>query len=529
MNRLILKAVSVAAILLSSAAAKAEWHEATSDHFIVVGDVPPEDLRKRTVELEQYDSMLRYLLGTEKAEPVTVFVLADQGAVVSAAGGGNSNIAGFYSPSYQRPVAVTPQRLDFYQEGFSAKVILLHEYAHHMLLSGTRVFMPGWAQEGLAEMFATAVLHEDGSVTIGDKNDARGPMMLHPSRWSVERMLSSDLDPPKDKYEAIEKYSRGWTLVHYLWMSGERPGQYVEFIKELNKTLDPVASGKKVFGDLKKLDRELDRYIRFHRYNLSKFGPDKLGKPSEVKVRTMSPGENEIQRFRIASAIGVTDKTAPPLAARARPIGEKYPDDPAVQVAIAEMEYDAKNDGLAEAAADRTLAVDPDNLYAMVYKGRVAIRRAIELKDKPEEAKSWAAEGRKWFLRANRVNPEHALPFVTYYDSFAAVGEPAPDDAVAGLFKATILVPQVPDLRIRSAIELVRHDEIDRAITMLAPTAFYGGDGKDGENDALKLIREMQASKDKEKVLAKATELKLDRVNEFIPPVKDEDKEKKAA
>ena len=64
---------------------------------------------------------------------------------------------------------------------------------------------------------------------------------------------------------------------------------------------------------------------------------------------------------------------------------------------------------------------------------------------------------------------------------------------------------------------------------MLAPTAFYGGDGKDGENDALKLIREMQASKDKEKVLAKATELKLDRVNEFIPPVKDEDKEKKAA
>ncbi len=523
MKSLILKAVSAAAILLSSASAQAAWQEAKSEHFTVIGDMPTDELRKRTLELEQYDSMLRYLLGTEKTEPVTVFVVSSIGEVQSVMGSGASTrgVAGFYNASAQRSFAVVPERLDFYREGFSPKVILLHEYAHHMLLSGTSVFMPGWAQEGLAEMFATAKLNDDGSVTIGDKNDARGPMMLHPSRWSVEEMLDSDLNPPKDPAEAIEKYSRGWTLAHYLWMSGERPGQYVAFIKELNETVDPVAAGKKVFGNLSKLDRELDRYIRFHKFNLSTFSAEKLNTPSEVKVRELTPGEADILKYRLASVTGVNDKTAGPLAAKARPVAAQYPDNVAVQVAMAEMEYDAKNNDLADAAADRALALDPDNLYAMVYKGRVAIRRAVEVRDDPEKSKPWAEEGRKWLLKANRVDPEHALPFVVYYDSFGALGQTAPDDAVAGLFKATTVVPQDSSLRVRSAVELIRHDEHDLALSMIAPAAFEA-EGS-GENKPLKLVREMQETRDKEKLLEKAKELKLDQLNEFVPPAEDED------
>ena len=50
-----------------------------------------------------------------------------------------------------------------------------------------------------------------------------------------------------------------------------------------------------------------------------------------------------------------------------------------------------------------------------------------------------------------------------------------------------------------------------------------------GENPSLKLIREMESTQDSQALLAKATELKLDRVNEFVEqPDEDEDDEEEA-
>jgi tetratricopeptide (TPR) repeat protein len=520
MKSLFLKAAAAVAMLSAAGApAHAEWLEAKSPHFTVIGDMSESELRHRTQQLEQYDGALRYLLGVKTTIPVTVFEVANIGDVQAAMGKGSRNIAGFYSATAQRAFAVVPEKLNFYQEDFSPRVVLFHEYAHHMLLSNTSVFMPGWAQEGLAEMFATAKIGEDGSVTIGDKNDARGDAMMTTHRWSVQRMLDSDLNPPKDKDEEGEKYSRGWALVHYLWMSGKRPGQYVEFIKQLNETVDPVASGKKVFGDLGKLDSELDVYLRAHSFNLSKFGPDKIGALPQVSIHSLSQGEAAILTYRIASAVGVDEKTAEPLAARARPVAAAYPNDLGVQVAMAEMEYDAKNYSAADQAADRALAKDPNNIYALVYKGRVGMRRAIEKHDA-----ALATQARAWLLKANRADSEHPLPFVVYYDSFAAMGQLPSADATNGLFRAAVLVPQDTDLRIRASIALLRDGDIDTARRILAPAAF-AAEGS-GENKPLKLIKEMAKSKDKQALLAKAAELKLDQVNEFIEPPKDDDKDK---
>lgn len=520
MKNLIVRAFTASAALLSAAApAHAAWLEAKSPNFTVVGDMSEAELRQRTLQLEQYAGMLRYLLGVKETQPVTVYEVDGIGAVQDAMGAGATGVAGFYDASAQRAYAVVPQRLNFYQEDFNPRVVLFHEYAHHMLLSNTGVFMPGWAQEGLAEMFATAKVADDGSVTIGDKNDARGDAMFGAHRWSVERMLESDFDPPEDNEEEIEKYSRGWALAHYLWMSGERKGQYVDFIAELNRTVDPVASGKKVFGDLDRLDRELDRYIRAHKYNLSRFTADQIGVPSAIAIRPLTPGEAAILTYRISSSVGVTDKTAGPLAEKARPVGARFANDLAVQTAMAEIEYDAKNYDAALAAADRALAVDPNNIYALVYKGRVGMRRAIEAKD-PQ----LAVQARRYFRQANRADPNHALPFAAYYDSFGAMGETPPADAVAGLYRAVVVVPQDTSLRVRAAIALLREGQAERARSIVAPAAFIA-EGN-GENKALKLIKAMEDTLEPQALLATAAELKLDQVNEFIEqPDEDEDKD----
>ena len=498
--------------------AQAEWREAKSENFTVIGDMPEGELREWSHRLEQYHGMLQYLLDAKRTVPVTVYVLDGLGAVQQA--GGSRSIAGFYSATAQSANAVVPERLNFDRgiEDFNPRIILLHEYAHHMLLTNVEMFMPGWAQEGLAEMFATAKVEDDGSVVIGDKNDSRADAMFGMSRWSVRRMLDSDFNPPSNRDENIEKYSRGWALAHYLWMSGERPNQYGEFIAELNRTVDPVASGEKVFGDLGRLDRELDRYIRAHKFKLARFGPDLIGTPGEITIRTLREGEAAMIDYRLTSTIGVTEETAGPLVQRARPIAARYPDDVTVQTWLAEMEYDAKSYDLSWAAAERALAIDPENMFAMVYKGRVLMRRAIAAGDR-----DLAREARDWFLKANRADPNHALPLQTFYDSFAPMGDTPTDGAVNGLYAATIMVPQDTSLRVRSAVELLRDGNLAQARAILAPAAFQP-EGI-GENKPLKLIREMETTQDTAALLAKAAELKLDKINEFIDPPEEDDSE----
>jgi tetratricopeptide (TPR) repeat protein len=221
--------------------------------------------------------------------------------------------------------------------------------------------------------------------------------------------------------------------------------------------------------------------------------------------------------YRLVSTLGVTEETARTLVERARPVAARYPDNVNVQTWLAEMEYDAKNYDASLAAAERALAQDSNSLFGMVYKGRVLMRRALAAGDRDQ-----AKEARRWFLKANRADPTHALPFQLYYDSFGAMGETPPADAVEGLYSAAVLVPQDTTLRVRAAIALLREGNVGQARSILAPAAFRA-EGF-GENPPLKLIREMENTQDAAALLAKAAELKLDRVNEFIEQP-DEDEE----
>ena len=327
-----------AAVLITLAAAvpvQAEWLEAKSENFTVIGDLPERDLRQWSERLEQYHGMLAYLLDAKRPVPVTVYVLDSLGDVQKLAG--SRSIAGFYAANAQSANAIVPGRFNYDRgiEDFNPRTVLLHEYAHHMLLTNVEMFMPAWAQEGLAEMFSTARFEDDGSLIIGDENDSRAEGMIGMSRWSVRRMLDSDFNPPKDRYENGEKYTRGWALAHYLWLSGERPDQYGEFIAELNRTLDPVASGEKVFGDLGRLDRELDRYIRAGRFRLVRFGPDLIGTPGDIVVRPLSEGEAAMLDYRLVSTLGVNEEEALRLIERVRPVAARYPDNVPVQTWLA--------------------------------------------------------------------------------------------------------------------------------------------------------------------------------------------------
>src|SRR5207248_4007306 len=114
-----------------------------------------------------------------------------------------------------------------------------------------------------------------------------------------------------------------------------------------------------------------------------------------IDVRPLDAGEAAIMTVHIRSTRGVDEKTALQVVADARKAAAPYPNNAFVQACLAEAEFDSRNYAAANAAADRALAVDPNNIHALIYKGLAQMALA---KDNPEHA-NWETI-RRWFIKA---------------------------------------------------------------------------------------------------------------------------------
>ncbi|OYX39414.1 MULTISPECIES: DUF1570 domain-containing protein [unclassified Sphingomonas] len=502
MTRFFAKLLVLLASVALPAAAHAEWLEASHKRFLIYADMSPSALKDFATQLERFDSAMRFLFPNprdeaESANRVTIYVVNNEDAVQSLARDRSGQVVGFYRPSATGSLIVTPQSVAAGNREFNSKLVLFHEYAHHVTLSNNENYYPGWVTEGLAEFFATAIIRPDGSIMIGGANNARIEQIQANNPMAARALLSSD-ERALDDIETIQKYARGWLLTHYLMLGKTRPGQFNAYIKLVNQGVPSLAAAEQIFGDLTKLDRELGAYRNQRSLAAAAIPPGKL--PADpVTIKPLDAGQAAMMPFRLRSAVGVDTKTAQTLVPKARAVGNAYPANSWVQRALAEIEYDANNDDAALAACDRALAADPKNLMALVYKGMVAMRRAAAAK--ATDPAVWR-EARRWYLKANAIDPNFALPFVLYYESFGRAGERPNASAVQGLVRAMDLVPQDNGLRQTVAIQLLVQGDRPGARRALAPVAFnpHGGPA----NRALAMLKLLDSGATNDAVLAAA-------------------------
>src|SRR3546814_3738907 len=73
-------------------------------------------------------------------------------------------------------------------------------------------------------------------------------------------------------------------LTHYLLLGGERDGQLVQYVALLNKGLTWDQAAKEAFGDLGKLDQDLEAYRRTRGMKVFTIPADKLGTGKIEKI-----------------------------------------------------------------------------------------------------------------------------------------------------------------------------------------------------------------------------------------------------
>jgi tetratricopeptide (TPR) repeat protein len=475
--------------LVAAQPARAEWYEASSDHFVIYADDKERDIQRFAQELERYHSAMASLTGRSADKPspsnrVVIYVVGGQREIRELAGSKSRTIAGFYIPRAGGSRAFVQEIR--HQKGYPhfSTIVLLHEYAHHFLTSSSRVPMPRWLSEGAAEFFAAATFNDDGSLMIGRAAQHRAGELVRADPVHVRELLDPELykQQKSGRYDAF--YGKSWLLYHYLTFSKEREGQLAQYQLNMVDGMGSLAAGEAAFGNLDALERELKSYLRgqFMTFVINR---EKLA-TGTVTLRKIPPGEADIMPLVIRSQRGVNAEEAADILAEARTIATRHPQDPGVLAALAEAEFDSGNDAEAISAADRALSLDPANKNALIQKGYALFRQAPKADDR---AAAFAAAMRP-FEALNALENDHPLPLIYYFRSYAERGAVPPENARAALARAAELAPFDLGLQLTTAMMLITERKHSEARFFLAPIAAspHGGRAAEKARQLLDLL-----------------------------------------
>lgn len=465
-------------------AAEAKWREASTRHFVIYSEQSERDLREFADQLERLDRALRVQLRRPDPERspssrLTIYVLPNQARLQDFLG--FSGVAGIYMPRASGSVSFThrdrerPRGRSQQQRGLDPRVVLFHEYTHHFLFNNFDFGAPLWFSEGFAEFWSTTDFARDGAVHYGLPGTHRTIELSELPPIPVSRLINMRF-PIRDQMAYATIYGRGWVLSHYLMFEPTRAGQLDAYLAALaaGRSSEEAAAA---FGDLGQLDRELSQYMNRGRFLYGVLPADQIPE-IQVSIRELGPGEEAMMSVHMRSRRGVTERQARALVPEARRVAERFPNDPAVQEALAEAELDAKNFAEAEAAADRAIAADPRRVQSHLYKARAIWGRleAAENKDPAE----WAAV-RRIIGTANQLDPDDPEPLVTFFESFEASGQEPTANAIDGLLFARSIAREDRSLRVAAARQLLIRRDAASARAMLAPLVGDSHSGRLGE------------------------------------------------
>jgi tetratricopeptide (TPR) repeat protein len=272
--------------------------------------------------------------------------------------------------------------------------------------------------------------------------------------------------------EYISIYSRGWHLTHYLAFEPSRRGQVTRYLQGIQRGERPLDSAKAAFGDLKKLDRELAKYLGRKTLPVQAIPAAQIT-TGPIALRPLSPGETASIGIRMRTDAQPTEGQARFIAGDARGVVRKFPNDPVPLTALAAAEFRAKHYKESLAAADRAIAADPKSLKALVFKGRSLMEQA----KKNPAAADWTAI-RGWFAKANRLDPDAAEPLMLFFQSYVEQGARPTATAVEGMLYALEMAPFDRDLRLMAVRQLLADGKIPAGRAAFGPIAYNPHAGK---------------------------------------------------
>ncbi len=277
------------------------WVEVRSPNFIILSNAGEKQARKAAIQFEQIHTLFREGLAVAQGHPspvITVFALRDEKSL-------GEFLPEYWTKGHMHPSGVFTYGLYQYYaainleaQGTNPFATMYHEY-YHSLTIPYFPDLPLWLSEGLADFFGQSQVN--GNVaTMGVADPALIEELRQNKLIPLDVLFHVDASSPyyNEENKVSVFYAESWALTHYL-MIGDKQGHrqmLVDYASALSSGMPPDQAAAKAFGDLKKLQDELSRYIS--KLSFSYFqtkAPAELAL-SEFQTRPMTDAEEEAYR-----------------------------------------------------------------------------------------------------------------------------------------------------------------------------------------------------------------------------------------
>jgi hypothetical protein len=491
MIRRLLTGMTVLAASLSATAARAEWHQATSNNFIVYSQSSERDAHDFAAKLERFHYVLRTfhrITATTMPNKLRVFLLSSAGAVGRQIG--SSSVAGSYIPDARGLMLVGTSAHSSNNSGDSRSAqsdasldpesILLHEYTHHFMFQYFPAAYPTWYSEGFAEFWGATRFGPNDSVEVGLPAEHRFSTFQALGWLPLDRLLRIHNYREAGGFNVFLLYAEGWLLVRYTFEHQERQRQLQTYLRLINNGTDYAAAAQQAFPDLGAFNSELFSYAGTGRFNALhlNFRTIDVG---PIVLTTPGPAEQALMLQQIKLGQGYPQREATDFANEVKGIAARFPSDPFALRMVMETAYLANDNAGAMDAANRLLAVEPNNAHALMTKGLIQVTGLAAAQN--HDAAAWTA-ARAPLLRAKQAAPRDPVVLRAFYRGYALQGGVPPEDAQNALYDAMELAPSDDEIRYELARDFEQRRMIPEAIAIIRPEAnSFPHRGNESEGD----------------------------------------------
>lgn len=440
------------------------WVEVRSPHFVIVCNAGEKQARKTAVQFEQIRTLFRQVITIAAKSPspvITIFAVKDEGSL-------RELLPEYWVKGHAHPAGIFFSRLNqFYAAiqldapGDNPYETLYHEYYHSLTLP----YFPGlpvWLAEGLADFF--------GNTSISDKDAQLGQAsagwieQLRENRLiPLDVLFAVDHSSPyyNEQNKTSEFYAESWALTHYFMIgdNGAHRQLLGNYLAALGQGATQQEAAAKAFGDLKDLQRILEKYIgNYQFYQLTSPAPPKIS-DTELQERLLSDAEVDANLGGFAAVRGHIQEAKPLLEEAVRL-------DPKLALAhqnLALAEFFEGQPSEALSSVSQAIALDPKNgltRYLRAYLTVMGGGRALREPQLEEDLRQSIA-----------ANPEFASPYGLLAVVLSSDEESLPE-ALSYAQKAISLEPGTAGYQIDLAQVLMRMHRYDEArIAMLRARA----------------------------------------------------------
>lgn len=491
-------------LLFAATAANAEWHEATSNNFIVYSEGPVSAASDFAAKLERFYYVLRtfhHVAAGQSPVKLRVFLLADTSAVQRMAGG--ASVAGYYDSDARALMLVgsrnrmssgngDPRSAQSVVNDIEPESVLLHEYTHHFTFEYFPATYPVWYSEGFAEFWGATHLLPGDVVEVGAPAEHRFSTFQALGWMPLERLLTAHNYEEAGGENVFLLYAEGWLINRYIFEHPNRQRQVQQYLHLINNGTSFADAMHQAFPDLATFNSELFNYAGTQRFNVVRL-PFRTIDVGTITTRTLRPAEQALVEDEVKLSQGYPAREAVEFANHVRGIASRFPDDPYAVRMIMETQYLAGDNAAALAAADGLLALEPNNARALATKGLIhaAGLRAANNND----AAQWTA-ARQFLIRAVNAAQNDPVVLEAYYRSFVIQGVSPPEDAQSALYSAMELAPSDDELRYELALDFEHRQMIPEAIAIIRPEAYQVPD-RSHESEGQKRERERREQRER--------------------------------